>query len=116
MKASSFVVEYSKDTTPVNQPESIYGNPLPPEEWKKWVKKHANLHDNLRKAQLKMTKKYGYMGIAILGGDLTRMLGTLILPEIHTKVSENYTTTKGVKILAQAPTWEEAFKQIGEDW
>lgn len=89
---------------------------MTPEEWQKWNKKHAKQHDDLRKAQLKMTGRYKYLGIAILNTDLSKSLGTLILPEIHTKISENYTETTGVHYLATAPTWAEAFNSIGMEW
>jgi len=93
-----------------------FDKPMTPEEWHKWNKKHAKQHDDLRKAQLKMTERYKHLGVAILATDLTKVLGTLILPEIHTKISENYTEATGVHILAQGRTWQEAFKNIGMEW
>lgn len=89
---------------------------MTPEEWQKWSKKNAKQHDDLRKAQLKMAERYKYLGIAILESDLSKTLGTLILPEIHTKISENCTETTGVHILARGQTWRETFESIGMEW
>ena len=67
----------------------------------------------LRDAQHRARKMFGHLGIAILKDDSTKQIGTLILPEIHRNVRDNYWEVEGVKVLAEGKTWQEVFSQLG---
>ncbi len=40
-------------------------------------------------------------------------VGTLILPEIHERISENYTIVHGFKSVASGMDWKEVFAKAG---
>ena len=73
------------------------------------TKQFAELVD----AQALCYTKWGQIGMARILNDNTKEVGTLILPEIHEKITENNTVAHGFKVIASGQTWKEVLTKAG---
>ncbi len=64
-------------------------------------------------AQARCYVKWGRNGMARVMQNNTKEVGTLILPEVHEKVTETYTVVHGFRVIASGTTWQEVLAKAG---
>ncbi len=69
--------------------------------------------EEFRKAQARCRAKWGYLGMARIMENGVKEVGVLILPEIHEKISDNYTIAHGFRILCSGTDWDDVLNRAG---